>query len=108
MAPFNKQTKKTLVNQKQKASGDSSTKKFTPMSDDDIMEKYGDYLWKADRVKLMRAYVLCKPCMDYNKENYAPELVDGRLVKTEAMCMQCLKVNADFNTACYFLTKNNE
>jgi hypothetical protein len=59
-------------------------------------------------MKYMRAYVLCSPCIDYNRENYSWEIIDGRAVKTESMCAQCLKVNADFNTSHYFLTKNDK
>lgn len=90
----------------QKENGGQS-KKYVKPTDEEILAKYEDYLWKADQMKYMRAYVLCSSCIEYNKEYHGWELIDGRLVKTESMCPSCLKANADFNSSYYFLTKKD-
>jgi hypothetical protein len=78
--------------------------KYPRLNEQEILEKYGPWLWKMDKMKYTKSLVMCSPCIQFNR-NVTPEIVNGRVRTTTSLCPNCAKVNIDFSTSWYFNTQ---
>jgi hypothetical protein len=69
---------------------------------EEILQKYGNVLWKTTKMKYMVNYMLCAFCIAYNRRNEI-KIVDGRAVVSTSMCPTCVKANCDYTTVYYML-----
>jgi hypothetical protein len=86
----------------------TTTTKYPRLTDQEILDKYCNWLWKMDKMKYTKSLVMCSHCIKFNRANFSPYIVNNRVQSTTSLCPNCAKVNIDFSTSWYFNIQQQE